>query len=48
MTPTSTPSAADDLFRARLDQILDRSHALMMLESSVDVRQSGAFVSAVG
>lgn len=31
MKPHATPSEADDLFRARLDQILDRSHALVKL-----------------
>lgn len=39
MKPTSTPSDADDLFRARLDQILDRSHALVKLADAIDWEQ---------
>lgn len=39
MKPHSTPSEADDLFRARLDQILDRSHALVKLADAIDWEQ---------
>ncbi|MGB0958018.1 MAG: IS5 family transposase [Litorivicinus sp.] len=36
MKPRSTPSGHDDLFRARLDQILDLDHPLIQLANKID------------
>lgn len=36
MKPRSTPSGDDDLFRARLDQILDLKHELIVLGDKID------------
>ena len=36
MKPRSTPSDHDDLFRDRLDQILDTDHPLIRLADRID------------
>lgn len=36
MKPRSAPSSHDDLFRARLDQILDPTHPLILLADKID------------
>ena len=38
MKPRSTPSDHDDLFRARLDQILDTDHPLIRLADRITLQ----------
>jgi len=45
MKPRSTPSDHDDLFRARLDQILDTDHPLIRLADKIDWDQIDARVA---